>query len=68
MIFNYKFNIDLKKISSLANFGKMKVLDFGCGTGIWDNDQVIKFHKLNRVNINNFEKDKYLYSIKIKKY
>ena len=56
MIFNYKFNIDLKKISSLTNFRKMKVLDFGCGTGVWDNDQVIKFHKLSRITL--YDKNK----------
>ena len=36
MIFNYKFNIDLKKISSHVNSKKIKVLDFGCGNGIWN--------------------------------
>ena len=39
MVFNYKFNIDLKNIT-FGHFKKIRVLDFGCGTGTWDENQI----------------------------
>jgi 2-polyprenyl-3-methyl-5-hydroxy-6-metoxy-1,4-benzoquinol methylase len=56
MIFNYKFNIDLKRISSLVVSKKIRVLDFGCGTGSWDENQIKKLRKLSKITL--YDKDK----------
>ena len=66
MIFNYKFNIDLKKISSLVISKKIKVLDFGCGTGTWDENQIKKLRKLSKITL--YDKDKNFIKILKNKY
>ena len=66
MIFNYKFNIDLKKISSHVNSKKIKVLDFGCGNGIWNEDQIKKFQKFSEITL--YDKDKNFIKILKNKY
>ena len=66
MIFDYKFNIDLKKISRLVVSKKVKVLDFGCGTGTWDENQIKKLKKLDKITL--YDKDKNLIKLLKKKY
>ena len=66
MIFDYKFNIDLKKILRLVVSKKIRVLDFGCGTGTWDENQIKKLKKLDKITL--YDKDKNLIKLLKKKY
>ena len=66
MIFDYKFNIDLKKILRLIVSKKIRVLDFGCGTGTWDENQIKKLKKLDKITL--YDKDKNLIKLLKKKY
>jgi len=49
MIFDYKFIIDLKKIEKHLNLNKIKILDYGCGLGIWDESQIAINNKVRRI-------------------
>ena len=66
MIFDYKFNIDLKKISRLVVSKKVKVLDFGSGTGTWDENQIKKLRKFSKITL--YDKDKNLIKLLKDKY
>ena len=40
MIFNYYGKIDLRKIKKLTKLTKLRILDFGCGMGIWSKEDL----------------------------
>ena len=46
MIFKYNSILDIKKIQNFTKIKKFEILDFGCGTGVWSqqnlNDKNIK--------------------------
>ena len=35
MIFKYNSVLDIKQIQNLIRIKKLKILDFGCGIGVW---------------------------------
>lgn len=47
MIFNYNYEINIKKIFNLTNLKRLSILDFGCGTGIWPSKNLDK--KINEI-------------------
>ena len=35
MIFKYNSSLDIKQIQTLTKISQLKILDFGCGIGVW---------------------------------
>ena len=66
MIFNYNYKIDLKKILDSTDVKEIKILDFGCGKGIWDESKVKKIKKIKKIIL--FDTNKDLKEILKKKY
>ncbi len=65
MIFKYNSVLDIKLIQSHIKIKKMKILDFGCGTGAWSQNN-LKNKNLSKVIL--YDKNKELIKILKKKY
>ena len=65
MIFNYNSIIDIKKIKRLTKIKKLKILDFGCGTGVWSEED-IKSKDVEKIIL--YDKNKLLIKFLKKKY
>ena len=66
MIFNYDSKIkSYQKLFELSKIKKLKILDFGCGKGVWDLE-IIKNKKIKKIIL--FDKEKKLISFLKKKY
>tara|TARA_B100001123_G_scaffold56964_1_gene61124 strand:+ start:7846 stop:8445 length:600 start_codon:yes stop_codon:yes gene_type:complete len=66
MLFNYDYEINLEKLFKIAKLEYYKILDYGCGKGIWSNDHVEKDSKVqniilydNNADLINFLRKKY---------
>ena len=65
MIFQYKFEHDIKKINSLIKFKKLDILDFGCGIGNWPQD-IFKYKSIKKITL--YDSNKKLKKVLQKKY
>ena len=48
MIFDYNYQLNLKKIQNISNLKNLKILDFGCGKGMWSNKS-LRNKKLKKI-------------------
>jgi len=49
MIFNYEYKCKLEKFTSLIKFDDIRILDFGCGKGIWSEAEVKNESKIKKI-------------------
>ena len=65
MIFKYNSILDIKKIQNFTKIKKFEILDFGCGTGVWS-QQNLNDKNIKRITL--YDKNKTLIKILKKKY
>ena len=65
MIFKYNFIFDTKLIQSFVKIKNLKILDFGCGTGVWSNKN-LRYKNIKKVTL--YDNNKKLIKILKKKY
>ena len=65
MIFKYNSNVDIKKIQNFTKIKKFEILDFGCGTGIWNQRNL---NNKNIIKLTLYDKNRRLIKILRKKY
>ena len=65
MIFKYNSFLNIKLIQNLVRTKNLKILDFGCGTGVWSQNNL---KNKNIKNIILYDKNKKLIKILKKKY
>ena len=65
MIFKYNSTLDINLIQKLTKIKKLEILDFGCGIGTWDQEN-LKNRKIKKVTL--YDKNKRLIKILKKKY
>ena len=51
MIFNYNFKINTKKVLELTGLKSANILDFGCGTGIWSDEDIKNNEKIHEITL-----------------
>ena len=66
MLFDYEYILKIKKIISLFKIKNLKILDFGCGNGIWSHDEIKNLPKLKKKIL--FDHNKNLIPLLKKKY
>ena len=49
MLFDYEYTLKIKKIISLFKIKDLKILDFGCGNGIWSHDEIKNLTNLKKI-------------------
>ena len=65
MIFKYNFILDINLIENLTKIKRLKILDFGCGTGIWSEKDLQK-KSIKKITL--YDQNKKLIKILRKKY
>ena len=65
MIFKYNSVLDIKQIQNLIRIKNLKILDFGCGTGAWSQNN-LKDKNIKKITL--YDKNKQLIKILKKKY
>ena len=65
MIFKYNSVLDIKQIQNLIRIKKLKILDFGCGIGVWSQKN-LKNKNIKKLTL--YDKNKGLIKILKKKY
>ena len=65
MIFKYNSILDIKKIQNFTKIKKFEILDFGCGTGVWS-QQNLNDKNIKRITL--YDNNKTLIKILKKKY
>ena len=58
MIFNYEHKCKLENFTKLIKFDDIKILDFGCGKGIWSVNQIKNESKVKKILL--YDKNKIL--------
>ena len=66
MIFNYNFKINTKKVLELTGLKSANILDFGCGTGIWSDEDINNNEKIHEITL--YDKNEKLRNYLIEKY
>ena len=66
MIFNYEYKCKLENLTRLIKFDDIKILDFGCGKGIWSVNQVKNESKVKKILL--YDKNKILLNYLKEKY
>ena len=64
MIFKYNSTLDINLIQKLTKIKKLEILDFGCGIGMWDPEN-LKNKKIKKITL--YDKNKNLIKILKKK-
>ena len=65
MIFKYNSVLDIKQIQNLIRIKKLKILDFGCGIGVWSQKN-LKNENIKKITL--YDKNKKLIKILKEKY
>ena len=65
MIFKYNSSLDIKQIQTFTKISQLKILDFGCGIGVWSQKN-LKNKKIKKITL--YDKNKKLIKILKKKY
>ena len=60
MIFKYNYIFDITLIQSFTKIRKLKILDFGCGTGVWSQNN-LKNKNIKKITL--YDKNKRLIKI-----
>ena len=60
MIFKYNYSFNIKLIQSFTKMEQLKILDFGCGTGVWSQND-LKNRNIKKIIL--YDKNKKLVKI-----
>ena len=51
MIFKYNSIFNIKLIQNLTKIKQLKILDFGCGVGVWSQNNLKNWDSVNHMNL-----------------